>query len=399
LAGTGGLFVGWLAGAGCATPRKGPDEQLIAQAWNIIQAHYVDRSAVKPTELTYGAISGMVDALGDTGHSTVLTPGMLRHLKEAEHGELKGIGVELQVKDGRVVVVAPLDNSPAQRAGLRPGDIILKVNGEDISDWPIGRVIERITGPTGTPVNLTFLEPHGGHTRQVRIVRAAIHLHEATWCTLPGTRIAHLRIAAFDGGATKELRSALAEIQGGPAKGIILDLRNNPGGLLEEAVGVASQFLAGGNVLLAKDAHGHVNPVPVEKGGIATNIALAVLINEGTASAAEIVAGALRDAHRGILVGETTFGTGTVLEQFRLSDGSALLLAIEEWSTPNGQSFWHKGLAPQVAVTLPDEAEPLTPNAERDMTPSQLQSNNDRQLLRAQELLENSGQLEKAAQF
>jgi carboxyl-terminal processing protease len=156
--------------------------------------------------------------------------------------------------------------------------------------------------------------------------------------------------------------------------------------LLDEAVGVASQFLKEGNVLLAKDGNGKISPVPVEKGGIATSLPLVVLINQGSASAAEIVAGALRDAHRASLVGETTFGTGTVLGEFRLSDGSALLLAIEEWLTPDGSSFWHKGLSPQYKVVLPPESAPLLPVNERELTAEQLQASADVQLLKALEL-------------
>ena len=146
-------------------------------------------------------------------------------------------------------------------------------------------------------------------------------------------------------------------------------------------------------MLLAKDAKGHISPVPVEGGGLATSIPLVVLINDGTASAAEIVAGALRDAHRAVLLGDTTFGTGTVLQQFELSDGSALLLAVEEWLTPAGQSFWHKGIAPEVNVPLRPEATPLLPDLEREMTPEQLQSSDDRQLLRALELLDHEAHI------
>jgi carboxyl-terminal processing protease len=153
-------------------------------------------------------------------------------------------------------------------------------------------------------------------------------------------------------------------------------------------VGVASQFLKEGNVLLAKDAKGRVEPVPVDKDGVALNLPVVVLINQGTASAAEIVAGALRDGNRAQLVGEATFGTGTVLQQFRLSDGSALLLAVEEWLTPKGESFWHKGIEPEQAVTLPPEVTPLLPNGEREMTAAQLHANADRQLLKAINVLE-----------
>ena len=378
-----GLWLGWVGAMGCASPKKDPDFQLISQAWNTIQNQYVDRAALKPGELTYGAISGMVDALGDTGHSTYLTPAMVKELRNMERGEFKGIGIEIQMKDGHIVIVAPLDDSPAQRAGLHAGEIILKVSGQDISDWPLNRVVEQISGRAGTKVALTVQDPRSGHTRQVTIARASIKLHEVTWQRLPGTTIAHLRLASFDSGVTKDLRKALLAIQNEHLSGIILDLRNNPGGLLDEAIGVASQFLPDGLVLQAKDAKGDIESVPVQKGGLATEIPLCVLVNEGSASAAEIVAGALQDAKRADLIGQTTFGTGTVLQEFRLADGSALLLAVQEWLTPNGRSFWHKGITPQFDVPLPPEANPVFPEAERSMAPNELQASDDRQLLTA----------------
>jgi carboxyl-terminal processing protease len=382
------LSLAWLTGLGCASATKQElDQPLLSQAWNTIQRQYVDQAAVKPTVLTYGAIQGMVDALDDTGHSTFLTPAMVKHLQELERGELNGIGVEIQVKGGEIVIVAPLDNSPAQRAGLRAGDVILKVDGQDVSDWPLSRVVERITGRPGTQVKLTILEPRTGRTQELTVRRATIKLHEVTWQLLPGTTIVHLRLATFDAGVTKDLQNALAQIRHAAASAIILDLRNNPGGLLDEAIGVASQFLEDGNALLVKDAKGRITPMHVRKGGLAPHLPLAVLINEGTASAAEIVAGALQDAHRATLIGDTTFGTGTVLQQFQLSDGSALLLAVEEWLTPGGRSFWHTGLTPEVALPLPAEAAPLLPEAEHDLTAAQLHSSNDSQLLRALELL------------
>ncbi len=365
----GGVAFDRVAYTGCAAAGGGPDFQLLAEAWHQINAHYVDRAAIKSTTLTYGAIGGMVDALGDTGHSTFLSPEMVKQLKQAQKGELKGIGVEIQMKEGRVVVVAPLDGSPAKRAGLRPGDVIVEVNGKGITGLPVSQVVAEITGRPGTRVNLTILEPHSGKTRDVTIERAAIRLHSVTWRKLPGTTIAHLRIAGFEDETTRELRKALGEIEQDHLTGIILDLRNNPGGILHQAVEVASQFLGGGDVLLVKDAKGRVKPVPVLPGGMATNIPMAVLINDGSASGAEIVAGALKDAHRATLIGEKTFGTGTVLEEFPLSDGSAMLLAVQEWLTPSGHSFWHKGITPNVAVALPPDAHILLPETDQEPDP------------------------------
>ncbi len=347
-----GVGVGWLCSQGCAPSRQSLDYSLMAQAWNTIENHYVDRSAVKPLPATYGAIGGMVDSLGDTGHSTFLSPEMVKELRTTVHGEFKGIGIKIQSRQGHVVIVAPIDGSPAQRAGLRSRDIILKVSGQDITGWPITRVVQKISGPPGTKVTLSVLNPRTGHIREVTITRATIKLHNVTWRRLPGTSIVHLRISSFDGGVAEDFAKALDEIRKQKTGGIILDLRNNPGGVLDEAVRVASQFLNGGNVLLVKNAKGHIRPVAVKPGGMVTNVPMVVLVNQGSASASEIVAGALRDRHRAPLVGETTFGTGTVLGEFRLADGSALLLAVEEWLTPDGHSFWHKGISPEIPGRL-----------------------------------------------
>lgn len=367
--------------------------QLMEETWNTIQGAYVDREAVQTTHLAYGAISGMVDALGDTGHSRFLTPEMAQAQREFTRGQFEGIGAEVQMKDGHVVIVAPMDNSPAQQAGLHPGDIILKADGEDVAGLPLDQVVEHILGPAGTSVSLTVMNPATGRTRDVTLVRARITLHNVTWGGLPGTNVAHVRIAAFSQGVSQDLKQALTDIQGRGMTGIILDLRNNPGGLLGEAVGVASQFLKDGNVLLEKDAQGQVTPVAVQPGGVVTELPMVVLINSGTASAAEIVAGALQDAGRAPLVGETTFGTGTVLNEFRLSDGSALLLATEEWLTPSGRLIWHQGISPDLTASLPPDIALLSPRAEGEMTAGQLQANGDRQLLQALDLL--SGRLHR----
>jgi carboxyl-terminal processing protease len=212
-------------------------------------------------------------------------------------------------------------------------------------------------------------------------------VNNVTWTMLPGTKIADIRIAGFSKGVTADLQKVLQQAQAQGATGIILDLRNDPGGLLDEAVGVTSQFLGSGNALLVKDANGNEKPIPVDPGGQALSIPMVVLINQGTASAAEIVSGALQDAHRATIIGETTFGTGTVLNGFPLSDGSQILLATEEWLTPNGRVIWHKGIAPDVAVSLDNTVSPFVPEGAQGMTATQLQNSQDTQLLKAIDLL------------
>jgi carboxyl-terminal processing protease len=317
---------------------------------------------------------------------------MVQQQHSALQGEYEGIGAYLEVKDGHVVISAPVDGSPAQRAGLHPGDIILKVDDQNVADLPLDQVVGRILGPAGTQVTLTILDPKTGNTRDVTLERAKITIDNVTWQQLPGTTIAHVRISSFSEGVTQDLKDTLVEIQGQGITSLVLDLRSNPGGLLDEAVGVTSQFLGEGNVLLVRDAQGKTSPVPVQSGGVALDIPMVVLVDQGTASAAEIVTGALQDAGRATVVGETTFGTGTVLQEFPLSDGSVLLLATQEWLTPKGRVIWHQGLEPDVTVALASDAEPLLPLTERGLTAEQLQGSSDAQLLRALELLpETSG--------
>ena len=244
--------------------------------------------------------------------------------------------------NGQVVIVAPIDGSPAQAAGVKAGDIIVKVDGVDLTGMSLSDVVSKVLGPAGTKVTITLQDPKTGAIRDVTITRAKINVKNVTWIMLPGTTIADVRIAGFSQGVTNDLRTALKQIQAQGATGIVLDLRNDPGGLLDEAIGVTSQFLGSGNVLLVKDAQGQEQAIPVRSGGLAVNIPMVVLVNQGTASAAEIVSGALQDAHRATVIGETTFGTGTVLNGFSLSDGSQILLATEEWLTPNGRVIWHK---------------------------------------------------------
>jgi carboxyl-terminal processing protease len=372
-------------------PNARGDFDLMAEAWNTIQQNYVDRPAIQPVPMTYGAISGMVNSLGDTGHSVFLSPEMVKEEQNFTQGQFDGVGLEVHVKNGQIVIVAPIDGSPAQKAGLRSGEIITKVDGKDVKGLTLMQVVQQVMGPAGTSVTLTILDPQTDQTSEVTLVRAKIEVQNVTWHVLPGTNIVHLRIAGFSKGVTGDLQQALQEIQRQGNAMLILDLRNNPGGLLSEAVGVSSEFLSSGNVLKERNAQGEITPVAVQPGGIAPGIRMVVLINGGTASASEIVSGALQDAHRAELIGETTFGTGTVLNQFPLSDGSALMLATEEWLTPNGNSIWHQGITPDIQVALPASAIPLVPDAEAGMTASQLTATDDTQLLRAIQAL-NSAQ-------
>lgn len=369
---------------------SGPNFSLIHDAWDVIDKVYVDRSALRTDPLTYGAIEGMVSALGDTGHSTFLSPEMAKAEQKMLRGQYAGVGLEIGPKNGFITVVAPIDNSPASKAGIHAGDEILKVDGSAVTHLPLQEVVQKISGPAGTRVTLDIYDPHSHQTSSVTLTRARIQMEPVSWRAIPGTTMADLRLSAFSTGTTQKLRDALREIAKRKSTGIVLDLRNNPGGELREAVGVASQFLSTGNVLQEKNTEGAIKAVPVETGGLALSVPLVVLVNGGTASAAEIVAGAIQDAKRGMLVGERTFGTGTVLAGFQLPGGSELFLAVREWLTPNGRTIWHTGIAPDVSVALLPNAERITPGDLGKMSPEQFQATSDAQLLKAVQMLQGT---------
>jgi len=368
-------------------PDARDDFELMAEALNVIERFYVNRDAVDPRQLTYGALHGMVAALADVGHTIFLTPEMVGEQKAFEQGATQGIGAEVHMRDWNFVVVTPLDGSPAERAGLQPGEIILRVDGRSITGLNLHQVRSLILGRPGTPVELVILDPRTRRIRDVHLVREATPVQDVTWRRLPGSAVAHIRIADFRPGISDQLGNALGEIKKQDLKGIILDLRDNPGGFVDEAVLTVSRFLRGGNVYFERDAKGQLLPIKVRPAAPVCDLRMAVLVNRGTASSAEIAAGALKDANRATLVGETTFGAGTVLNEFSLSDGSALLLAVKEWLTPQGRNIWHKGIPPDIEVSLPADASPLFPEGEVRMNASRLLASQDEQLRRALALL------------
>ncbi len=222
------------SGAPVTTPGAGPDLNLVEDAYGLIQQHYVDRPAIQPTPLTYGAVAGMVDALGDTGHSRFLSPADLRQEQQSTAGQFEGIGAYVDMANGNVVIVSPIDGSPAQKAGLQPGDVILQVNGKSTEGQTLDQVVNQVLGPAGSKVTLSILTPATNVTRDVTITRAKIVLHNVTWQQLPGTTIAHLRIAEFSQGVGADLDQALQQIKQQKITGVVFDLRNDPGGLLDE---------------------------------------------------------------------------------------------------------------------------------------------------------------------
>jgi carboxyl-terminal processing protease len=273
--------------------------------------------------------------------------------------------------------------SPAEAADLKTGDIIVAVDGQSTVDHDLDEVAGWIRGEAGSTVLLTVQEGVDGAPRELSIVRAEVAVEAVSWTMVPGSATAVIRLEQFSHGAADAFKTALGQIREAGADRLVFDLRGNPGGFVDEAVGVASQFLSDGIVYLQRDADGKETSYEVSPDGAALDIPLVVLIDGGTASSAEIVSGALQDAERGDLIGATTFGTGTVLGEFELSDGSALRVGTVEWLTPKGRRIWHEGIVPDISVELPDDVRPVVPDDLRSMTTAQVNDLDDPQLARA----------------
>ena len=359
------------------------------EAWRLVQQHYVDRQAVQPERITEGAIEGMLDSLGDRGHTTYLTAKEYEQMESGLKGEMEGIGARMSLQHGhQATVMGIVPGSPAEKAGLRAGDVFLEVDGKDVTDMSLERIVSLVRGPAGQPVHLQVLRD--GKKIDFDITRARVEVPNVSWHMLPGQpAIAHIAIEEFGTNAQKQTQQALQEATKAGARGLIVDVRGNPGGLKDQAVAVTSEFIKDGVVFIEQDAQGHQKPVPVKPEGEVTDLPLCLLIDQGTASSAEIFAGALQDHHRGKLVGTRTFGTGTVLLPFILSDKSAVLLAVAEWLTPDGRRIWHEGIQPDVTVTLPQGAHILLPEAEDNLDTAALAKSEDKQLLKALDLLKD----------
>jgi carboxyl-terminal processing protease len=375
-------------GPGVAQAADQPAEfRIFWQAWDLVQRRFVDRDALDLTNLTYGAIRGMLAALGDEGHTVFLTPEEAKRQQTDISGKFFGIGATLGVENGLPIIVTPFDGSPADQAGVKAGDIIIEVDGQDVTSWSLREIVEKIRGPEGTEVVLTLLREGEDTSLEIPIIRGEIEVPTTTWAMIPDTNVALIRLSRFSANANETMIKALHEAKAAGATALILDVRNNPGGLLEQAINVTSQFLTDGNVLQQEDAQGNRRAFAVKKGGLAPNIPLVVLANRGSASSAEIFAGAIQDHQRGLVVGETTFGTGTVLQPFQLEDGSVLMLGTSQWLTANGRLIRKQGIEPDVAVELPLGTNLLAPAQVEDLTVPELLNSEDAQLLKALELL------------
>ena len=331
------------------------DFSLLKKAWDQVTTNYVDQDKIDKEKMTYGAVSGMVDAIGDP-YTEFFNPEESKKLQEDLAGSFEGIGLQLGVKNKQITVISPIKATPAERAGLRPGDLILAVDKKPTADLSIDEVVSMIRGPKGTKVVLTITRKSSDGTKDVEIIRDIITVPSMAWDikeTPNGTKIAHIALYQFSDTAYQDFKNAAFDILNSGVSGIILDVRNNPGGLVNQATNIAGWFLDRGDlILIEQDKDGEKTEFKSNGPSNFVSYPLVVLINEGSASASEILAGALKDDRKTLMIGETSFGKGTVQKIVDFDDGSSLKVTIAKWFTPSGERIQDTGIEPDIKVEL-----------------------------------------------
>jgi carboxyl-terminal processing protease len=323
------------------------------EAWQIVQDEYY-AAPVEPLVLTYGAVRGAVTALGDP-YTWFADPAEAALIKEQAEGRYFGIGAIVNQNEvGNVVIVHPFPGSPAAESGLLPGDVVLEVEGTKIQGMTLEDSVSLIRGPAGTSVRLLVQRQDVEEPFELVVSRAEIEIPVVEYDLLDDG-IAYLKLNSFQARAPEQVHEALVALLSQEPEALVLDLRDNPGGLLSASVDIASEFIAEGVIVAERGSNGLEEEHVARGHGLATEIQLVVIVNGGSASASEIVAGAIRDHERGLLIGEATLGKGAVQSPLDLSDGSHLRLTIARWFTPDGQLIEGEGLAPDIEVTLSDE--------------------------------------------
>jgi carboxyl-terminal processing protease len=345
------LLMGW-TNLKAKTGEENPDVyqylRLFSDVLNIVQDNYVEKADVK--KLIYGAVSGMLRELDP--HSSFLKPEEYKELQVETKGKFGGLGIEITMRDGILTVVSPLEGTPADKAGIQAGDQIIRIDDQPTQDMSLTEAVQKMRGPKGTKVKLTIIRKGERKPLDFELIRDTISIQSVKWRTLePG--YGYVRISSFQSGTGADLRKALDQLESDnhPLQGLVLDLRNDPGGLLDQAVEVADEFISEGlivytggrleNQKMRFEAHKNSKP---------RNFPIVVLVNSGSASASEIVAGALQDHKRAIVLGEPTFGKGSVQTVIPLNDGSALRLTTSLYYTPSGRSIQAKGIEPDILV-------------------------------------------------
>lgn len=340
------------------------DFTLFWDVWSKLEKSYLDKKAIDPQKMVYGAISGMVAALGDP-YTVFLPPKENQGFKNDLNGTFEGIGAQLGSKDDKIVVIAPLKGQPADIAGIKAGDWIIKVNDEDTFGWTVPQAVNKIRGPQGSEVKLTILHEGSQNQIEIKVTRDKINIKSVEFevktsqseaCknqTCPA--VGYLKLSRFGDQTNDEWNAGVTNVRARlttapKLKGLIFDLRNNSGGYFQSAIHVASEFLNKGVVVIQENSDATRETFSVKRVGNLLDVPLVVLINKGSASAAEIVAGALKDHGRGRLIGETTFGKGSVQTPEELPDGSGLHITTAHWIMPKGDWINGKGIKPDIEV-------------------------------------------------
>ena len=335
---------------------------ILTRAIQLIRQDYVDESKISYHDLTYSALRGMLQSLDP--HSQFMEPKDFRGMQEDAESQFGGLGVVVSMKDGRITIVSPMEDTPGFKAGLLPGDEIVKINGTSTEKTNLGEIIQKLRGQPGEKVTLTILRPATREVKDYTMERAIIKVDSVKDVRiLPGDfKIGYLRITQFNKPTAEDLAAKLDELESKGMQALILDLRYNPGGLLESAVKVCGQFLPPNEMVVYTEgrvpSQKKIYRTP-EKGKQRPKYPLAILVNASSASASEIVAGALKDLNRAILVGETTFGKGSVQSVIQLPDGSALRLTTAHYYTPGRQIIHEKGITPNIQAVLSPDQEKL----------------------------------------
>ena len=352
--GEGNLIFGEERSQSTVGPPEGLDFSLFWEAWYALEENFVDSGRIDYQKMIYGAISGMTESLGDT-YTVFMTPEDLKIFEEDVAGEFEGVGMEIGIRKDQLTVIAPLEGTPAEKAGLRAGDKIIKIDDKETRELPPDIAVKYIRGPKGTEVTLTIFREGWSEPKEFIIIRDVIEVPSLKWELVEGN-IAYIKLYHFTQAARSDFNTAALEILNSPAKKIILDLRNNGGGFLQVAQDIAGWFLKEGDVVTIEDAGSEEEQKFYRTEGPSRLLSypIVVLINEGSASASEILAGALRD-NRGIkLIGEDSFGKGSIQELEELSKGG-LKITIARWLTPKGELIADRGLEPDIKVEMTDE--------------------------------------------
>jgi len=331
------------------------DFKLFWQVWDKLHERYVDKSMLDTQKLVYGAISGMVAATGDP-YTVFFEPVISKKFQEQVSGAFSGVGMEIGIRDSAITVIAPLKDSPAMRAGVMAGDVVVKVDGAETTSWTVEEAVNHIRGKQGTTVHLTLFRAGTDGYLELNIVRDIIKIHAVDWRMLEN-KVAYMEISSFNANLDQEFIKAAQELLDAGATRLIIDVRNNPGGLLDSAVNIAGWLMENNSlVVVEKFSDGTIDEMRTKGNARLAKLPTVLLMNGGSASAAEILAGALHDI-RGIeLIGEKSFGKGSVQQIEEFYNGSSLKVTVAKWLTPNGVSISETGITPTIEVIMEPSA-------------------------------------------